>query len=323
MLSEAKDGSTYGRINKWAALAMQAKLYLNAETYTGTARWAEAAASADEVINSGLYSLEGNYSSNFATENAGSAENIFVVPYDEVFAQGFNWHQMTLHYASQNTYNLQDQPWNGYAAVEEFYNSYVDPGQNPGPQGDVYTGLAQSTSPGTTDSRLSNFIVGPQFNADGTRTEDAGVEPDDPDGAPLTFTPQHNEIFPGGFRQAGARIGKYEFAMGATPNLSNDFVIFRLGDMILTKAEAEYRQGNTADALALVNQIRTRAGVAEFTSLDDDKLLAEWGREMFAEMTRRQDLIRFGKYDDPWWEKDQDEDDHYELFPVPQVQPGC
>ncbi|MEQ8581011.1 MAG: RagB/SusD family nutrient uptake outer membrane protein [Marinoscillum sp.] len=319
LLSEAKDASTYGRINKWGALAIRAKLYLNAEVYTGTARWADAEADADAIINSGLYSLESNYASNFQTDNAGSQENIFVVPYDQVFAQGFNWHQMTLHYGSQNTFNLQDQPWNGYATVEEFYNSYIDPSVNPGPQGDVYAGLAQATSIGTVDSRLSNFIVGPQFNPDGSRTEDAGVEPTDPDGAPLTFTPQHNSIFPDGFRQAGARIGKYEIALGSTPNLSNDFVIFRLGNILLTKAEADFRQGNTVDALAMVNQIRSRAGVAPFTSLDANNLLAEWGREMYAEMTRRQDLIRFGKFDDPWWEKGSS-DSHYAVFPIPQVQ---
>lgn len=319
LLSEAKDGSTYGRMNKWAALAIQAKLYLNAEVYTGTARWADAEAAADEIINSGLYALEGNYATNFATDNAGSTENIFVVPYDQVFAQGFNWHQLTLHYGSQNTYNLAEQPWNGYAVVEEFYNSYVDPSVNPGPQGDVYTGLAQGTSIGTVDSRLSNFIVGPQFNPDGSRTEDAGVEPTDPDGAPLTFTPEHNAIYPDGLRQAGARIGKYEIAMGATANLSNDFVVFRLGNILLTKAEADYRQGNVADALALVNEIRARAGVTAFTALDDTNLLDEWGREMFAEMTRRQDLIRFGRFGDTWWEKGASNED-YELFPIPQVQ---
>jgi hypothetical protein len=57
-----------------------------------------------------------------------------------------------------------------------------------------------------------------------------------------------------------------------------------------------------------------------FTSLDADKLLAERGREMFAEMTRRQDLIRFGKWEDAWWEKDANPDVKYRVFPIPQVQ---
>jgi starch-binding outer membrane protein, SusD/RagB family len=101
--------------------------------------------------------------------------------------------------------------------------------------------------------------------------------------------------------------------------MSNDFVIFRLADIILSLAEAEFRLGNTADALLLVNQVRARAGVDAFDSIDEDRLLAERGREMFAEMTRRQDLIRFGRFNEEWWEKGVS-DAHYQLFPIPKAQ---
>ncbi len=37
LLSEKRDASTYGRMNKWAALALRMKLHLNAEAWTGTA----------------------------------------------------------------------------------------------------------------------------------------------------------------------------------------------------------------------------------------------------------------------------------------------
>jgi hypothetical protein len=97
LLSEEKSSATYARINRWAALTIRMKLYLNAEVYTGTPQWAAAEEDANAIINSGLYSLEGNYASNFAVDNAGSGENIFVVPYDVNLFQGFNWHQMTLH----------------------------------------------------------------------------------------------------------------------------------------------------------------------------------------------------------------------------------
>ena len=95
--------------------------------------WAKAINAVDQVETFG-YSLEGLYSSNFKQENSGSTENIFVVPYDKVFAQGFNWPMMTLHYASQSVFEFTEQPWNGYATVEEFYNSYIDTVNNPGPQ---------------------------------------------------------------------------------------------------------------------------------------------------------------------------------------------
>jgi hypothetical protein len=335
------DLATYGRVTRWTAQAILCKLYLNAEVYTGTAKWAEAAAAAADIIDNGPYTLMANYSDNFIVNNQESLENIFVYPYDKVFAGGFNWNMMTLSYASQGVYKLTAQPWNGYSVVEDFYNSYIDPVQNPGPQGPVWKGLAPDAdgdkipdagSIGTTDRRLTNFIVGPQYNPDGTRTVDPGYEtagrkdaegnelPSDPDGAPLTYTPRINQIYPNHWRQGGARIGKYRFEIGGTDNLSNDFVIFRLSDMLLSRAEALWRvTPGSPEALALVNQVRIRAGVTPYAALTADNLLAERGREMFAENTRRQDLIRFDKFNAAWWEKGVT-DSHFELFPIPKAQ---
>lgn len=338
-LPTAVDQSTYGRMTKWVAQAILCKLYLNATAYKGSPEWAKAAAAAADIIDNGPFNLEGVYSSNFSVNNGGSSENIMVYPYDKVFAGGFNWNMMTLHYASQGVFKLTAQPWNGYSAVEDFYNSYIDPTTNPGPQGPVWKGLTNDANKdgvsddiGTRDSRLSNFLVGPQFNPDGSRATDPGFEttgrkdaegkelPSDPDGAPLTFTPRVNQIFPNGLRQAGARIGKYNFEVGGTENMSNDFVIFRLGDIILSRAEALWRLNPaSAEALLLVNQIRNRAGVANFAVLTADNLLAERGREMFAENVRRQDLIRFGKFNDAWWEKNASTA-KFNLFPIPKAQ---
>jgi starch-binding outer membrane protein, SusD/RagB family len=336
LLPTSKDGTTYGRMTKWSALMIRMKIYLNAEVYTGTPQWALAAADAQEIINNGPYSLMPNYKDNFAINNSGSTENIFVYPYDKVFAGGFNWVMMTLHIASQATFNLTQQPWNGYQTVEEFYNSYVDPVKNPGTQGSVWKGLALEPSVGTIDGRLSNFLVGPQLRSNGQPLVDPGVEPfdatgrnGDPNGPPITFMPYLNEIWPQGLRQAGARIGKYQFEIGGTENMSNDFVVFRLSDAILSLAEAKFRLGNTAEALALVNQIRARAGNLEpFTTLTEENLLAERGREMYVEMTRRQDLIRFKKYGEAWWpfqgmnrpKKVHSPGSFLELFPIPEPQ---
>ncbi len=109
------------------------------------------------------------------------------------------------------------------------------------------------------------------------------------------------------------------YEQGGTNSMSNDFVIFRWGDMKLIRAEANLRLGNDALALAEVNEIRVRAEVTPFTALTLDNLLAERGREMFAELSRRQDLIRFGKFDDAWWEKEVSTST-YNVFPIPQPQ---
>ena len=82
-----------------------AKLYLNAQTYTGTTQWDKAIAACDQIINSGKYALTGEYKANFAKDTKGSTENIWVIPYDEVRRKGFNMCMMTLHLNSR--INLQ------------------------------------------------------------------------------------------------------------------------------------------------------------------------------------------------------------------------
>jgi len=316
-LSKAVDGTTYGRMNYYAGQTLLAKLYLNAQVYVGTAQWDKVITACNEVINSGKYSLESNYFANFNVDNSGSKEFIFAIPYDEVFFQNFNIAVRSLHYGSQDTYNLTAQPWNGFCTMEEFYKSYSDADVRKGDVGTV-------TGPAT---KRGNFIAGYQYKAGGGKVMDDGFEtpqpnrspiplPGDPDGAPLNFgnigstQPQINELGPQAYRQAGIRIGKWEIAVGSQPNnMSNDYAVFRYADVLLMKAEALFRQGNTGEALILVNQVRTRAGIPNLTSLDGPvsfdmtgpsmaggELFNEIGREMFAENHRRQDLIRWGLY---------------------------
>ncbi|AFL83124.1 RagB/SusD family protein [Belliella baltica DSM 15883] len=281
-------------LNFWTAHMILAKLYLNAEVYIGQSRLADANAMLDIIINDGPYSLAPNYFSNFATSNQNSVENMFTLPYDANNAPGFNIHLMTLHYESRKTFDLVDQPWNGYAALEEFYNSYED-----------------------DDLRKDNFLVGPQFALDGVTplSDEAGFD-GDPDGVEVNFTPEINELEPVAFRQAGARVNKFEIAIGAQSELNNDFPVFRYADVLLMKAEVLLRQGDAATALTYVNQVRQRAGVEPYTTLTLDNLLEERGRELFAEGWRRSDLIRFNRFGSPWWEKPSSTATRH-IFPVP------
>ncbi|MEO5891525.1 MAG: RagB/SusD family nutrient uptake outer membrane protein [Ferruginibacter sp.] len=320
------DNETYGRVNYYTAQAVLAKLYLNAEIFSGTAQWDKAIAACDDIINSGKFALTANYSDNFKKDNKGSTEFIWVIPYDEVQATGFSLPHMTLHMESQETYKMGGQPWNGWASVQEFYNSYIDPAQNPGPQGTV-VGLDPKGTPiqGTTDKRLSNFLVGPQLKSDGaTPLTDGAADVTDPDGPQIHFTPYVNELQPGAWRQSGARIGKWEFYKGMTGQLSNDLALFRYADILLTKAEAQARKANNWNdpaALALVNQIRTvHGGVTPYSTMTATSFLGERGREMFFESTRRQDQIRFGTYNAAFRFHPADADTHVNIFPIPASQ---
>lgn len=306
-LPQENSSATYGRMNYYAAQALLAKLYLNAEVYSGTSAWTECIAACDNIINSGAgFALEADYFTNFNENNGSSLETIFAIPFDADKAKGFNWPQMTLHYQSQKTFNMAEQPWNGYCSLQEFYNSYDDTDLRKGEYGNAAV--------------RGNFIAGPQFAANGDRLEDT-QDDGDPDGLPITFTPEINEHSPNCYRQAGVRVGKFEYVNGNTRDMSNDFPILRYGDILLTKAEAIYRNGGSAsEALMLVNMVRQRAGVPDFTDLNDDNLLAERGRELFYENWRRGDLIRFGKYNDEWDFKPVDPSDHVNIFPIPSNQ---
>src|SRR5690625_5990369 len=91
----------------------------------------------------------------------------------------------------------------------------MEPVENPGPQG-VVVGLDPEGSmvTGTLDERLGNFLVGPLLDLQGNPILDEGHEADDPDGPPITHTPYINELTPNSWRQAGARIAKYEMEIG-------------------------------------------------------------------------------------------------------------
>jgi hypothetical protein len=312
LLARKVDGSTYGRMNYYAARFLLAKLFLNSKVYSGAEQLDSVIVNCDKIINSGLYSLEPNYFTNFNVNNSASSEFIFAIPYDKIFFTGFNMNAASLHYGSQFTYNLTFQPWNGYCSLEKFYNSYDATDLRRGDPGTL-TGPAK---------KRGNFVAGPQYLADHkTRVVDDGADGSDPDGKPLNFgnigdlvngqpAPQINELGPQAWRQSGVRIGKWEFELGGTSDMSNDYSVFRYADVLLMKAEALWRKsGNPADAaaLALVNQVRSRAGLNGLTSLDGalsfdltggtvagGELFNERGREMFAEHSRRQDLIRFG-----------------------------
>jgi hypothetical protein len=292
----------YGRFNKSGANALLARLYLNANIYKEAAPdnsdYDKAIAAADEVINSGLYTVNGNkYKTVFAPDNVENPEHIFVAPFDQATGQGMNLAQMTLHYPSQLTYNLASQPWNGYSTLEEFYNSYE----------------------AVDERKANNFIVGPQKDLSGNPILDLAFDKADKDGAAINYTPAINELAPNGSRQAGARLGKFSFKIPQNNDMDNDYPLLRYAEVLLNKAEALARKNGYGDAtaLALVNQVRARAGVPAFTSLTAGSLLAERGRELFIESLRRTDLIRFGAWGNAWWQKSAHSDAFKNLMPIP------
>ncbi|MFD0798880.1 RagB/SusD family nutrient uptake outer membrane protein [Maribacter chungangensis] len=302
------------RINQYAALGVLSKLYLNAEVYIGVPKYQEADWAATYIIDNGPYvlcadgciapnaskrpsidsdpeTLEG-YAAVFATTNENNPEIIWSIEYTSTGLGGMNFAHMTLHGPSQLTYALDAAPWNGFSVLEEFYNSYED--------GDA--------------RKEANFLVGPQTDFTGNALLDFAADDDD---LQVDYTPAINELEPNAQRQAGARLKKFNFAVLGRNDMDNDMPIVRLGDVHLLRAEARSRAaGDWNLSLPDVNALRARANVAPLGTIDADGFLAERGKEMFQEASRRTDLIRFGKWSDSWWEKT-NSDSFRNLMPIP------
>jgi len=286
-------GKSYSRMTQDAAKALLAKVYLNAGVYSGTTQWQKAYDTADQVIKStNGWSLASSTLSNFVVQNQGSNENIFAIPFDSFKAGGMNFHMRTLHYANQQTYGLGNSPWNGFCTLADFYNSFE-----------------------SGDLRGAMWIKGQQYASSGAKLKDAK-------GADLAFVAdwEKDQMTDADavFQVAGIRSQKYEIQKN-NPNgdQSNDYVFLRLADVILMRAEAAFRLGNTAQALTDINAIRTRSGVAALTAVTADDILAERGRELAWEGWRRNDMIRFGKFSTAR-KFMAVTDKTRELFPIPQ-----
>jgi hypothetical protein len=311
-LNNTVDMTTYARFNRYAALTLLAKLYLNAEVYVGEPMWEETIEVCDSIINSGKYALSPDFFENFAIENEGSTENIFVIPFNNLFspfwgddiypARMFQHHLWTLHFNGTQTYNCEQGGWDGFCAVPSFYYSFD-----------------------TIDIRLDGLITGLQFSYLG----DTLYCNQELTGQPLIYTPDITSL-ENAFENEGARLVKYDYTGASNYQLENDFVILRYADVLLMKAEALMRQnGGTAtqEAVDLVNQLRDRAFAGDasehytIATLTLNELLAERARELYGESWRRNDLIRFGKYNDPIGNtRPMASSDIYNLFPIPQDQ---
>lgn len=305
LLNASFNTTTYGRFHRYAAFTLLAKLYLNAEIFAGESKWDEAIQACDSVIESGKFSLNKNYYANFFIENESSPENIFVIPFDDLEAvdwgSAFNLNLWTLHFSSAPTFDMAEGGWNGMCALPSFYRSYD-----------------------STDIRRDQWLVGVQHGSSG----EVLYCTEEKLGDTLEFTVDLTSLEVA-YENEGARWAKYDYTGAQNYQLNNDFVVFRYADVLLMKAEALMRKnGGTAteEAVALVNQIRARAFPEDPSKLYTtgtltlDELLAERGREFAGENLRRNDLIRFGKYNDPTEFRPGGADQHYNLFPIPQSQ---
>jgi len=312
--------------NKNAARALLMKIYLNYGVYKNRATPSFDAADmdkvislADEIINSNKYQLNNNFFDIFAPDNdVKSTESIFSFYNSFSDNRGQNVQGFTFMVSH---YNMNPSGWNGFSTLSDFYDKFQPADKR---LGGYYNYPAGLPNPGQRTN--VGFLIGQQYNL----TTDAPLKARNPATANLSFTREVkiNEPDPANLEFTGIRVLKYPYDYLHKDNQNdNDYVMFRLADVLLMKAEAILRggAGTTAGsygntALQIVNSLRATRGPAALASIDLNGLLDERGREMYWECWRRQDLIRFGKFLDAWQEKAADNGTTNLLFPIPSNQ---
>ena len=311
-------GNYYGRVTRPVAWFLLAKLSLNAEVYTDD-DWTDSSRPDGktimfdiegnkknawqtcvhycDLITAAGYTLEADYTKNFAVHNEGSSENIFTIPLDKnLYLNEFHYLFRSRHYAHGGAYSGASE--NGTCAT-------------------LHTMAVNGFGTETPDARLDmNFYTG--------KVEVDGKYVTLDDGTPLEYKPlavEKNLTASPYLETAGARMKKYEvdrtaYSDGRMPN--NDIVLYRYADVLLMKSEAKVRNGESGDEE--MNAVRSRVGMPSLSATLDN-ILNERLLELVWEGWRRQDMIRFGTYCNQYdihTPSEADKKGYTTVFPIPE-----
>ncbi len=269
-------GNVYGRMDAATAQMILAKLYLNAEVYIGTPKYAECVTYLNKLI--GKYSLAPAYQNNFLTDSQTSPEMIFAVPSEGLKSPNYGGVTLIINGAiggalgalpqvnGRNPIMGNNQSWAGHRTTRGIVDLFPD-------------------VTGTLDKRALFYTPGQsldvndinQFTDGYMVTKFRNVDKLGNPGSDGTFT-------------------------------DTDFPLFRYADVLLMYAECFVRGGagsgaTQANAEAYFNAVRLRSYPTSATipsvaipALSLNLLLDERGREFYWEGHRRTDMIRFGVF---------------------------
>ncbi len=280
----------YARADKGVAKFLLAKLYLNAEVFTGTAQWQKCADVLKDLMDDG-YSLHTTangekfsaYQDLFLADNDKCTDEIiFAIQQDGVNTTSYGVTNYLIFASTGGTMDPAEMGissgWGGLRTTPEFYNKF-----------------------GSDDKRSLFFTSGQQKDID-----DIGE-------------------FTNGFAFMKFRNIKSDGESGQELGfVDTDFPMMRYADVLLMAAECQVR-GASIDGLAAYNQVHERAGLPAASAITLQDVIDERGRELYQECWRRNDLIRFGMFTTDkyvWqWKGNVKEgkavDDYRNLFPIP------
>lgn len=327
----------FGRADKAANWLLRARLYLNAEVYTGTADYQNAKTYADKVINSGAYQLCNDYRLMFMADNDENEEAMkeIILPIRQDGIKTRNYGGSTYLVCGARTggmpYMGTTNGWSCVIARNSLVYKFF-------PNKDVPMIPEDVEVPAQAD--LPNDAAIDAWDAQyGVRTVDI-VEAAGDDramfysgagGGKRTMDPSAINSF-----QSGLSIVKWQNIRSDGRSTSHteypdtDIPLFRLAEAYLTRAEANFRLNDTNAALQDILTLRSHRGCTtqpQASDIDEMYILDEWAREFYLEGRRRSDLVRFDCFttDKYLWDwkggvkEGKSVRDIYNVFPIPET----
>lgn len=283
-----EEGSLY-RVKKDVATMLLARLYLNAEVYTGTPMYQEASDYAEQIIKK--YPLADNYSHLFMGDNdVNDAHNeiLFAIAQDGVQIQSYGgsfYCVAATRASSMKPYGSNDG-WTCFRASPELAQMF---------------GAVSSIRKLKADEFEMPTLLGDDRALFCSQAKDSigNVTFETSFAGPAKYGT-------GNFEKCWA-ICKWTgvYSTGKTKGNDDkfpdtDIPLFRAAEAYLTYAEAQFRLGHPEEAERYMQKVRDRAHctktIAEIGGVCERTLMDEWQREFYAEGRRRMDLIRFGAF---------------------------
>ena len=286
--------TTYGRADRVAAWNLLARLYLNAEVYTGTARWDDAMTYANKVINNGYYHLNTTGAVNPTTgetyspyqmlfladnnKNGAQYENLVVGLFDGVKTKSYGGTNFLIQAAYSNKTSTDGYAPSGannsWGKCIRLRKQLADKFFSSTPA-EAATLSDMATAAKDDRALFFNQGISESVSDEGT-DENLGY-------SSVKFRNVNSD---------GSSNDVIEF-------VNTDLPVMRIAEAYLTYAEASIRKngaaGNT-DAAEKINKLRARANATQKSTYTLDEVCDEWSREFWLEGRRRMDLVRFGKF---------------------------
>lgn len=327
------ENPVYGRVGLDGAEGLLARLYLNAEVFSGTPRWADCSARCENIIKRHLGSgfdgsgLAKEYLYLFCKENkqympggSNKAENeiLFGVSFDADMIQSYGGPTFIVagtvtntHYIPRQNYGCSGE-WSCIKGIQQMAERFYGlPGDK---RNDLWvTGFKPAGSYTVNGEKVSwdeEDYTDTFLGFTGSWSTTGGNAIIKFTGNTITKNPaavvagDALTLFDGEYvtdPNTGERNWRPNY--NATPFMSTDQPVIRLADIYLMYTEcALHGAGNTSDALTYINYVRERAGAPAYNSIAEvtfKELMDERSRELYLESVRRTDLIRNGMFVGP------------------------